>query len=278
MRTQRRRTDGSWLRLPAIVGAGPVTYSNLRAAADATGAPVLYDFLRGERFDPEVLGQPRRGPHLVQSRSPAARSRSTTPTPAPTCSTRPSDRAASTCSPHRRTRARGRPPSTTGTSRQGRCTTRRARCWVPSGARCRSPRSPGSGRRAPASEAGRPTSSPTPRRGPRSWCSPRGSRPPTTATGGPDGTAPPGGPRRWPSPAARSTAESPTTRASSRWIPPTRTGSSSPRTRHRSPEHRWCPPRTASATGSCGAASDPPVARGGGRRSPPTPPSTTCVR
>ena len=55
VRTQRRRTDGSWLRLPPVDVGRRTTYNNLRLAADASGNPVLYDFIRGERFDPEVI-------------------------------------------------------------------------------------------------------------------------------------------------------------------------------------------------------------------------------
>jgi hypothetical protein len=55
VRTQRRRTDGSWLRLPPVLDDDKVTYSNLRESADEAGLPILYDFLRGERFDPEVI-------------------------------------------------------------------------------------------------------------------------------------------------------------------------------------------------------------------------------
>jgi hypothetical protein len=55
VRTQRQRTDGSWLRLPPVDLGSRATYSNLRSAADQAGQPVLYDFVRGERFDPEVI-------------------------------------------------------------------------------------------------------------------------------------------------------------------------------------------------------------------------------
>lgn len=55
VRTQRQRTDGSWLRLPPVDLGSRATYSNLRSAADEAGRAVLYDFVRGERFDPEVI-------------------------------------------------------------------------------------------------------------------------------------------------------------------------------------------------------------------------------
>ncbi|MDP1807297.1 MAG: BNR-4 repeat-containing protein, partial [Acidimicrobiales bacterium] len=61
VRTQRRRTDGSWLRLPPLNVGARTTYSNLRASADGGGQPVLYDFVRGERFDPEVIASPDEG-------------------------------------------------------------------------------------------------------------------------------------------------------------------------------------------------------------------------
>ncbi|MGK2946972.1 MAG: BNR-4 repeat-containing protein [Acidimicrobiales bacterium] len=55
LRMQRRRTDGSWLRLPPVDTTGRTTYSNLHDAATAEGVPVLYDFYRGDRFDPSVV-------------------------------------------------------------------------------------------------------------------------------------------------------------------------------------------------------------------------------
>jgi BNR repeat-containing family member/FG-GAP-like repeat len=56
IRTHRRRTDGSWLRLPPVVDSWPfVTYNNLYSALAADGLPVLYDFYRGSRIDPQAM-------------------------------------------------------------------------------------------------------------------------------------------------------------------------------------------------------------------------------
>ena len=58
IRTQRRRTDGSWLRLPPIPTTGRSTYSNLLSSVESDGTTLLYDFYRGARFDPSVLASP----------------------------------------------------------------------------------------------------------------------------------------------------------------------------------------------------------------------------
>jgi hypothetical protein len=55
VRMLRQRTDGTWLRLPPTDIKRVTTYSNLRSSVDGTGRPVLYDFVRGLRFDPEVI-------------------------------------------------------------------------------------------------------------------------------------------------------------------------------------------------------------------------------
>jgi hypothetical protein len=55
IRTQRRRTDGSWLRLPPVTVSQRTTYSTLVSSTGAAGEDLLYDFYRGERFDPSVL-------------------------------------------------------------------------------------------------------------------------------------------------------------------------------------------------------------------------------
>jgi len=61
VRTHRRRVGGSWLELPPIATSERTTYSNLLSGHGEDGAEVLYDFFRGERFDPEVLASPDRG-------------------------------------------------------------------------------------------------------------------------------------------------------------------------------------------------------------------------
>jgi hypothetical protein len=55
IRTHRRRTDGSWLRLPTVSDESAVTYSNLYSVLSEDGAAQLYDFYRGTGFDPEVM-------------------------------------------------------------------------------------------------------------------------------------------------------------------------------------------------------------------------------
>jgi len=55
IRTHRRRTDGSWLRLPTVSDESAVTYSNLYSVLREDGAALLYDFYRGTGFDPEVM-------------------------------------------------------------------------------------------------------------------------------------------------------------------------------------------------------------------------------
>jgi hypothetical protein len=61
VRHQRRRTDGSWLRLPPITAGALTTYNNLRRAADAEGNPILYDFVRGVGLDPVALASSDEG-------------------------------------------------------------------------------------------------------------------------------------------------------------------------------------------------------------------------
>ena len=53
--THRRRTDGSWLRLPKLTDNSPVTYNNLYSVLSADGPPLLYDFYRGTGNDPEAI-------------------------------------------------------------------------------------------------------------------------------------------------------------------------------------------------------------------------------
>ncbi|MEZ5169730.1 MAG: FG-GAP-like repeat-containing protein [Acidimicrobiia bacterium] len=54
--THRRRTDGSWLAIPRIDTGSPATYSNLfEATVPEDPATSLYDFYRGERWDPSIL-------------------------------------------------------------------------------------------------------------------------------------------------------------------------------------------------------------------------------
>ncbi len=56
LHTHRRRTDGSWLRIPQIDTGSPATYSNLLGSTKpADSATLLYDFYRGARWDPSVL-------------------------------------------------------------------------------------------------------------------------------------------------------------------------------------------------------------------------------
>lgn len=55
IRTHRRRTDGSWLRLPPVADRSGVTYNNLYSVLAGTGLPLLYDFYRGSRFDPQAM-------------------------------------------------------------------------------------------------------------------------------------------------------------------------------------------------------------------------------
>ncbi len=55
IRTHRRRTDGSWLRLPPVVDRAGVTYNNLYSVLAGDGVPLLYDFYRGSRFDPQAM-------------------------------------------------------------------------------------------------------------------------------------------------------------------------------------------------------------------------------
>jgi hypothetical protein len=55
IRTHRRRTDGSWLRLPPVVDRARVTYNNLYSVLAGDGVPVLYDFYRGSGFDPQAM-------------------------------------------------------------------------------------------------------------------------------------------------------------------------------------------------------------------------------
>ena len=55
LRMGRRRTDGTWLTLPGLSVTSKSTYSNLIGAAQQDGTSLLYDFFRGERFDPEVI-------------------------------------------------------------------------------------------------------------------------------------------------------------------------------------------------------------------------------
>jgi hypothetical protein len=55
IRTHRRRTDGSWLRLPTVSDESAVTYNNLYSVLSEDGAALLYDFYRGTGFDPEVM-------------------------------------------------------------------------------------------------------------------------------------------------------------------------------------------------------------------------------
>jgi hypothetical protein len=56
IRSHRRRTDGSWLRLPPIVDSWlNLTYNNLYSVLAADGQSVLYDFYRGNRSDPYAM-------------------------------------------------------------------------------------------------------------------------------------------------------------------------------------------------------------------------------
>lgn len=55
IRTHRRRTDGSWLRLPPITDDSRVTYNNLYEVLSEDGTAVLYDFYRGTGIDPEAM-------------------------------------------------------------------------------------------------------------------------------------------------------------------------------------------------------------------------------
>ena len=55
IRTHRRRTDGSWLRLPPVYDRSGVTYNNLYSILAGPGTPLLYDFYRGSRFDPQAM-------------------------------------------------------------------------------------------------------------------------------------------------------------------------------------------------------------------------------
>jgi hypothetical protein len=55
IRTHRRRTDGSWLRLPPVLDRSGVTYNNLYSVLAGPGIPLLYDFYRGSRFDPQAM-------------------------------------------------------------------------------------------------------------------------------------------------------------------------------------------------------------------------------
>jgi BNR repeat-containing family member/FG-GAP-like repeat len=55
IRTHRRRTDGSWLRLPPVVDPSRVTYNNLYSVLAEDGSALLYDFYRGSRFDPQAM-------------------------------------------------------------------------------------------------------------------------------------------------------------------------------------------------------------------------------
>jgi hypothetical protein len=55
IRTHRRRTDGSWLRLPPITDPSRVTYNNLYSVLAEDGPALLYDFYRGTRSDPQAM-------------------------------------------------------------------------------------------------------------------------------------------------------------------------------------------------------------------------------
>jgi putative BNR repeat neuraminidase/VCBS repeat protein len=55
IRTHRRRTDGSWLRLPPVSEDSQVTYSNLYEVLREDGTALLYDFYRGTGYDPEAM-------------------------------------------------------------------------------------------------------------------------------------------------------------------------------------------------------------------------------
>jgi hypothetical protein len=55
IRSHRRRTDGSWLRLPPVVESWTVTYNNLYSVLAGDGQALLYDFYRGDRFDPQAM-------------------------------------------------------------------------------------------------------------------------------------------------------------------------------------------------------------------------------
>ncbi len=53
--THRRRTDGSWLRLPPVIDSSRVTYNNLYSILAEDGSEMLFDFYRGARFDPQAM-------------------------------------------------------------------------------------------------------------------------------------------------------------------------------------------------------------------------------
>ncbi len=54
--THRRRTDGSWLRLPPVTAdSSRVTYNNLYSVLAEDGGEMLFDFYRGARFDPQAM-------------------------------------------------------------------------------------------------------------------------------------------------------------------------------------------------------------------------------
>jgi hypothetical protein len=55
IRPHRRRTDGSWLRLPRVADNGRVTYNNLYSVLAEDGSALLYDFFRGSGADPEAI-------------------------------------------------------------------------------------------------------------------------------------------------------------------------------------------------------------------------------
>jgi putative BNR repeat neuraminidase/VCBS repeat protein len=55
IRPHRRRTDGSWLRLPRVSDNSHVTYNNLYSVLSEDGSALLYDFYRGSGRDPEAI-------------------------------------------------------------------------------------------------------------------------------------------------------------------------------------------------------------------------------
>jgi hypothetical protein len=55
IRPHRRRTDGSWLRLPWVTDNSKVTYNNLYSVLREDGSALLYDFYRGTGADPEAI-------------------------------------------------------------------------------------------------------------------------------------------------------------------------------------------------------------------------------
>ena len=252
---QRRRTDGSWLGCRPIARRRPRHLQQPPRAPPTPPAPRCSTTSTGASASTRRSWPVRRrGPHLDQPRPRAPRPRSTTPTRRPYVQYSPTRQGRidllATESPPGDGADR---PSTTATSR---------RAGPRLGGRGAGPlgsavsghrRSPGCGRRAAAARLDAPTSwSTRPRGAPDRRRSPSRISDATTATGGPVGRhrlAARGGRLRRPRALRRrARLHGPHHARSGRPEP----GRALHRRRHRSPERRWCPRPTASATGSCG--------------------------